>query len=452
LVLQSALCALLENRLKSLATQCYYQCLHKEADDVPLWSVALGGPEDVAAVGQRRASFSRSNCKIADGACHLHRDVQPSELHGGGAVIGVVLLMSKVTEETGHTVFFPGSQHIPWSEKNRTPAYRYTQDTKTVRVLGTGNRGDFFVFDTSMLHMVQGATQTGLQRLVLLFDIVTGEVLDIRTAWGSRDATTHPQIVTCSNAHPSESFLQQSQLQTQGSSSSSSSSSKGSGSGHNRDLSSDISSTNSSVLALNMSSEFATQCLEYLLQNWKGQGMVIDGVKLKGYDQYEHTVEQHSTDIQRCNTLVVPLRQMHHLRDNLPGFSTMETLAAQFLQEQFSLSDLPKSHSAHILRQHCSTGGATAFSSHRDNMEFKMIRYSVIIKLTDDKMNPPSQMMMADDHGVKFNYGVASGSSAVFESNRYHSSVMLPIGAAEVIKLAIFFTLGTKPRAHSRHG
>ena len=81
-----------------------------------------------------------------------------------------------------------------------------------------------------------------------------------------------------------------------------------------------------------------------------------------------------------------------------------------------------------------------------------MIRYSVIIKLTDDKMNPPSQMMMADDHGVKFNYGVAPGSSAVFESNRYHSSVMLPIGAAEVIKLAIFFTLGTKPRAHSRHG
>jgi hypothetical protein len=51
-------------------------------------------------------------------------------------------------------------------------------------------------------------------------------------------------------------------------------------------------------------------------------------------------------------------------------------------------------------------------------------------------------MRMEEDNGALFTYGSVAGSAAVFDATKMHASVLLPSGADEVMKLALFFVLG----------
>ena len=122
----------------------------------------------------------------------------------------------------------------------------------------------------------------------------------------------------------------------------------------------------------------------------------------------------------------------------------MEKYAAAWLMTHFGLWTLPLLVLAHVLRQGVEISGATAFSMHRDDEDNHLIAFSVIVKLTDDKVgSPASQMRLLKDAGILFHYKRKAGSAAVFRAGEVHSSVELPKHhTGEVLKLALFFRTG----------
>lgn len=67
--------------------------------DDPFLTLAKVSERDIVAVGSRLAEVRRGAMRFADGAVHLHRDIQPVDVPAGGAIIGAVLFLDDVTEE-----------------------------------------------------------------------------------------------------------------------------------------------------------------------------------------------------------------------------------------------------------------------------------------------------------------------------------------------------------------
>ena len=422
---------------------------HGDICDVPRFAVGTTVPGDIVAVGQRSAPLGRPSCRRADGSVHLHRDIQPTHIQKGGAIYGVVLLLGEVTEATGCTVIYGGSQEVQWHVKNR----RRARDCITAcsKTFATGKRGDMFVFDVCNLHEVIAATAGAGWRCVCIFDLVTPDIMKVGTTWAKREglterlplgtpvpssplsptaprpANTSPTplpLVAPPPPPPSDEVPVVSPLPA----------------------ACFARAATSSVRSLDVGAEHAAACHAALNTNWSNGTLRLAsgrGGNASGYTTYAHTVAAHDSAEQGRNTIILSEAILPAARSGLPGFAAMERAAAAWLRTTFNLAVLPILLLSHVLRQTPNTLGSTVFSEHRDDEDLPLVAYSVIVKVTSDEPGaPPSQMRLVSDQGAIFNYGETAGAAAMFHASMLHSSVPLPTGAPEVLKVAYFFRRG----------
>jgi hypothetical protein len=460
--------------------------------DDPHFELARAKAPDSVAVGSRLAPTARTLCKKADGGVHLHRDLESSDLPLGGVIVSAVLLLADVTEETGCTEFFLGTAAVP------VRVFRGEDFVKSggfQRVLGTGKRGDLFLFNPCIVHRVVGATHTGMLRSVVLFDLVTDQ---FGTSWGKREHLVYPypnvattaayndpmkrvalparpdDDLTAAALEPCQPYVCTPDDETmdvvQHDETDMASHEPSGGRNAAEELISsavavDVATSArallllsgaaaSTVIRIQVPSAAAADCLKHLAASWSGGVLPLGRAhsagsskgrsqKATGYQLYGKTLGPHNCVGQRANTLYFPESLLPSVRAVLPGFAIMEGFAAQQLQQIYSLLELPTLVLSHVLRQGPAHAGSTAFSDHRDDEDDPNISYSVIVKLSEDDPGcHPSQMRLCRDGTAVFNYGRTAGSSAVFEAAEEHASVVLPPNATEVVKLALFFRHG----------
>ena len=201
---------------------------------------------------------------------------------------------------------------------------------------------------------------------------------------------------------------------------------------------------------IQIDSKLAEFCADYMLEHWvwpKRGGLVLGDDIARGFNSYNQTAHRHNQAQQRLHTLDIKSKLLDPARKFLPGFeeierSVLRQLARRLKKKQSRL----KLQYCHFLSQSDKTAGSSVFKWHRDDEvesgdsdDSGVPVYTVIVKLTADKIgSAPSQMMVAGAASA-FSYGAQAGSAGWFLSKLWHMSVM-PVSEDTCLKIAFFFS------------
>ena len=200
----------------------------------------------------------------------------------------------------------------------------------------------------------------------------------------------------------------------------------------------------SGVLSLTVSKMAATECAEFLTKHWHSGSLLLCGkgrgskntLKLIGFNTYPKTLEEFDMEEQRLATLMVTKKDLLRVRERLPGFAVIETALTEWLGQRFGGAfELWR---AHVLRQGPHTLRSTGFSIHRDTVENKLIKYTVVVKLTFDEEGEAPSWMRVVGAPSSFQYGPEAGACGCFLADLYHKSVRWT-STREHLKIAFFF-------------
>lgn len=185
----------------------------------------------------------------------------------------------------------------------------------------------------------------------------------------------------------------------------------------------------SGVIPLSVSEIDAKKCADFLSEHWESSSLLLyekgpgkkAPLELRGFASYPKTFQEFDTEEQRLATLMVMSKDLKRVRVQLPGFLEIEVHLTMWLQQRFGGAFVL--WRAHVLRQGPDTLRSTGFSVHQDTEENKLIKYTVVVKLTfDEEDEAPSSMRVV---GVPsyFTYGPTAGASGCFLADLYHASV-----------------------------
>ena len=148
-----------------------------------------------------------------------------------------------------------------------------------------------------------------------------------------------------------------------------------------------------------MSEIDAKKCADFLSEHWESGSLLLyekgpgkkAPLELRGFASYPKTFQEFDTEEQRLATLMVMSKDLKRVRVRLPGFLEIEVHLTMWLQQRFGGAFVL--WRAHVLRQGPDTLRSTGFSVHQDTEENKLIKYTVVVKLTfDEEDEAPSSM------------------------------------------------------------
>jgi len=201
------------------------------------------------------------------------------------------------------------------------------------------------------------------------------------------------------------------------------------------------------VWKANIDTPGITQLREYLEANWTGEGLPLKGgaAPLSPYVGYAATSDKYSETTQKLNTLGISgseTRRQSCLQ-HLPGLGAIHSKVCIELIKQLNLSELPKLHNFHILRQYHEADGGSGFGPHIDEADDSggPPAFSVVVKLTADPPGSSGSWMqvLEPEPFDPVRYDADAGSSTIFLSRRYHQSLRTPLDMGKVLKLVLFF-------------
>jgi hypothetical protein len=198
----------------------------------------------------------------------------------------------------------------------------------------------------------------------------------------------------------------------------------------------------SGVVAVDVPSEAAVACAAFLRERWVGGKLLLESAVVTGYGNYGKTISNFNSTRQAENTLLIKRALLPLARQAIPGFQAMEDFLKAWLNKTFG--GYCELYFAHGLRQSKRGAGATDFDVHQDTEEFDEIEYTVVVKLSFDKLHAAPSEMRVVGAQRNFAYGAHAGASGAFRARLHHASVE-PSDWAEHLKLAFFFT--SDPRA-----
>jgi hypothetical protein len=202
------------------------------------------------------------------------------------------------------------------------------------------------------------------------------------------------------------------------------------------------SSDASGVVALGVDAAEADACASYLVQHWQqGRLQMVDGRSCFGYASYGKTLSPLDAMQQSQNTLLITNALLPSARKSLPGFFAIEQQLADWLHRRFGT--VVELFYAHGLRQSPQTLKSTGFAVHQDTEDYDFIEYTVVVKLTADRVDeqPSSMRVVGAKH--HFDYGVTAGASGAFRARLFHASCE-PRSDREHLKMAFFFRKSIK--------
>ena len=203
------------------------------------------------------------------------------------------------------------------------------------------------------------------------------------------------------------------------------------------------------VVALSVQPGHAGACAAFLSQHWRDGGLQIDSPhgddgdktnrehlcvlrKVLGYSTYPKTLEEHSAEEQRTNTLLITNTTLSAFRVCCPGFASIEAELVDWLANQDG--EPCELFFAHALRQSPDTLRSTGFGPHQDTEDFSFIKHSLIVKLTPDESGESPSAMRVQGAGRDFEYGPQAGAAGCFLAELFHQS-LAPRSAREHMKI-----------------
>eukprot|EP00322_Chrysochromulina_rotalis_P000723 CAMPEP_0115850390 /NCGR_PEP_ID=MMETSP0287-20121206/11940_1 /TAXON_ID=412157 /ORGANISM="Chrysochromulina rotalis, Strain UIO044" /LENGTH=906 /DNA_ID=CAMNT_0003304387 /DNA_START=42 /DNA_END=2763 /DNA_ORIENTATION=- len=203
------------------------------------------------------------------------------------------------------------------------------------------------------------------------------------------------------------------------------------------------------VAKLCVSAEAAAACAAHLQARWRDGQLPLKGKRVcTGYSVYSKTLDDHDSEQQSLNTLLVTHALLPYVREEVPGFRAIETQLVEWLMNTYgTVVDL---FYAHGLRQGPQTLRSTGFGVHQDTEDYDFIEYTIVVKLTADGAGDPPSEMRVIGARRNFAYGAEAGAAGCFRARCYHASCPPPADSQECLKIAFFFRASSKGDRRAR--
>ena len=208
----------------------------------------------------------------------------------------------------------------------------------------------------------------------------------------------------------------------------------------------------SGVVGLRVPEEEAARCYAHLQQHWRDGKLPLRGgaTAAYGYATYGKTLSEHDASQQAKHTLLLTNPLLPLVREEVPGFHSIELFLIQWLHSTFGI--VVELYFAHGLRQSPLTLKSTGFDVHQDVEDFPFIEYTVVVKLTADVAGEPPSRMRVVGAPYHFEYGAPAGSAGAFLSRLFHASVEPAPDTSEHLKVAFFFRPSSKGERRAKRG
>jgi hypothetical protein len=194
---------------------------------------------------------------------------------------------------------------------------------------------------------------------------------------------------------------------------------------------------------------FASELHGYLKEKWLAEALPVEGLQdIRPIQGYDLTLGPYDPEQQLKCTLRIPHHRIGPVFRKVPGLrglaeqAHLEVCRALGNGEGLDL----ELYDVHLLKQRSrGTAGGGSFGPHRDNHDdplHSLLKYSLIVKLTDDPATAasPSQMQVLEGRAFPpLSYGPKRGSCVLFRSQDLHTSLPTHRSLGEVIKIAFFF-------------
>ena len=204
------------------------------------------------------------------------------------------------------------------------------------------------------------------------------------------------------------------------------------------------------VLSFSVDAQHATECDTKLRSFWnreKGALLFPGRGAVYGYAMYGKTLQPHSAEEQRKNTLRLATAGLDLVRSEVPSFKHMEASILQGLCSALGNANL-KIHHVNVVAQSSLTQGSTLLAVHQDTEEDPSILYTCVVKLTADVGgDSPSKMRVVGKQA--FEYGAQAGAACLFDSDLHHESIA-PTSETEHLKVVFFFCAGSERDCRAR--
>ena len=192
--------------------------------------------------------------------------------------------------------------------------------------------------------------------------------------------------------------------------------------------------------------DFARELHGHLKEKWLAESLPVQGLEdVRPIQGYDLTLEPYDPEEQLKTTLRIPSHRVNHVFRKIPGLRGLADEAHRLLCSALGEGTDLELFDAHVLKQRSQgTAGGGSFGPHRDNHDDptrSLLKYSLIVKLTDDPPGAqPSQMQVLEGREYPpLSYGPKRGSCVLFRSQDLHTSLTTHISLGEAMKIAFFF-------------